>query len=75
MKRGRPKGYTPYTDITYEELGDWVGRRCIVKVSKTWLDELMEANNIDIEEVEVPVHETPLESSEKIEFTITNFNE
>ena len=40
MGKGRPKGYTPYADITYEELGDWLGRKSIVKVSKAWLEEL-----------------------------------
>ena len=24
-KRGRPKGYTPYINIKYEDLADWVG--------------------------------------------------
>jgi hypothetical protein len=41
MKRGRPKGYTPYIDISYEELADWVGRKTKVPVSKKWLQSLM----------------------------------
>ena len=40
MGKGRPKGYSPYTDISYEELGDWVGRKTMVKVSRAWLDDL-----------------------------------
>ena len=27
MTRGRPKGYSPYIEIRYEELADWVGRK------------------------------------------------
>ena len=41
MKRGRPKGYSPYTEISYEELADWVGRKTKVPVSKKWLQALM----------------------------------
>lgn len=41
MSRGRPKGYSPYVDITYEELGDYLGRKSFVKVGKAWLDELL----------------------------------
>lgn len=47
MKRGRPKGYSPYTEISYEELADWVGRKTKVPVSKKWLQTLM---GEDIEE-------------------------
>ena len=47
MKRGRPKGYSPYTEISYEELADWVGRKTKVPVSKKWLQALM---GEDIEE-------------------------
>ena len=38
MKRGRPKGYSPYASVSYEELGDYVGRKSIVKISKAWWD-------------------------------------
>lgn len=41
MKRGRPKGYSPYIEIRYEELADWVGRKTKVPVSKKWLQALM----------------------------------
>ena len=40
MKKGRPKGYSPYVEMSYEELGDYVGRLAIVKVSRAWLDSL-----------------------------------
>lgn len=36
--KGRPKGYKPFIDITYEELGQWVGPKAIVKVNTKWLD-------------------------------------
>ena len=41
MKRGRPKGYKPYIEISYAELGDWVGQKGKVQVSKKWLEFLM----------------------------------
>ena len=41
MSRGRPKGYSPYIDITYEELGDYLGRKSFVKVGKAWLEEIL----------------------------------
>ena len=69
MKRGRPKGYSPYTDITYDELGDWVGRKTIVKVSKAWLEDLTEQ----------PTPSSPIvvenKEESKIEFQITDFND
>ena len=40
MGKGRPKGYSPYVEISYEELGDWVGRKSMVKVSRAWLEAL-----------------------------------
>lgn len=73
MKRGRPKGYTPYTEISYEELADWVGRKTKVPVSKKWLQALMgedcESNDIDI--TESNSHQQ--ENADKIEYSITNF--
>ena len=38
MKRGRPQVYSPYTEVTYEELGDYVGRKSIVQVSNDWFE-------------------------------------
>ena len=41
MKRGRPKGYSPYVEISYEDLADWVGRKAKVVVCKKCLESLM----------------------------------
>lgn len=41
MKRGKPKGYNQYTEIKYEDLADWVGRKTKVPVSTKWLQSLM----------------------------------
>ena len=73
MKRGRPKGYTPYTEISYEELADWVGRKTKVPVSKKWLQALMgedcEDNDTDV----APNSPLKEEDQPKIEYSITNF--
>lgn len=37
-KRGRKKGSTSYVELSYEELGEYVGRRGIVRLSKAWLE-------------------------------------
>ena len=68
MKRGRPKGYSPYIDITYDELGDWVGRKTVVKVSKAWLEDLTHQ----------PTPSSPIvveNKEDKIEFQITDLND
>ena len=75
MKKGRPKGYSPYAEITYEELGDWVGRKSLIKVSKSWLEDLTHhALSIDhapsLQETGEIKEEEP-----KIEFTLTNLND
>lgn len=69
MKRGRPKGYSPYIELTYEELGDYVGRKSIVKVSKAWWDSLLEQA--------IPDEVLPIlkETEEKIEFNLIDLNE
>jgi len=77
MSRGRPKGYSPYIEISYEELGDWVGRKTKVVVCKKWLDALTDQDYvspipdepigskvIDLHKIEVP----------KIEYKITKFD-
>ena len=61
-KRGRPKGYSPYTEISYEELADWVGRKTKVPVSKKWLQSLM---GTESEEVDESSETTSDESSEE----------
>lgn len=40
MSRGRPKGYKPYVDISYGDLGDWVGVKGRVRVSRAWWEAL-----------------------------------
>ena len=76
MGRGRPKGHSPYADISYEELGDWVGRKSLVKVSRAWLESVMTE----------PIPSMPLNgeamtpssassvSEPKIEFNLTTFD-
>jgi hypothetical protein len=76
MNRGRPKGYSPYIEISYEELGDWVGRKTKVVVCKKWLDALTgqdyitpipsapQAKVVDLQKEEIP----------KIEYKITKFD-
>lgn len=39
-KRGRKKGSTSFTHLTYKELGRFVGSETIVPVHKSWLDQL-----------------------------------
>ena len=68
MKKGRPKGYSPYADITYGELGDWLGKKSLVKGSKAWLESLI--NQAIVTEAP-PV---PPEVEPKIEFTLTDLN-
>tara|TARA_B100000085_G_C18356961_1_gene436663 strand:+ start:352 stop:582 length:231 start_codon:yes stop_codon:yes gene_type:complete len=75
MKRGRPKGYTPYIEIAYEELADWVGRKTKVPVSKKWLESLMGKNSEDfpLDKTEKPCHADDIEA--KIEYTLTKFDD
>jgi hypothetical protein len=73
MKRGRPKGYTPYVEISYEELADWVGRKAKVVVCKKWLESLM-GKEIHIGSVEESIVEKEeQEETPKIEYEITHF--
>jgi len=72
-KRGRPKGYNPYTQISYEELADWVGRKTKVPVSKKWLQSLMGDDFRDATEdtmIEESASEPSEDSTPKIDFTI-----
>ena len=73
MKRGRPKGYSPYIDIGYEELADWVGRKTKIPVSKKWLESLMGSSSEDfpLDKIEKPCDTDEVEA--KIEYTLTNF--
>tara|TARA_Y100000593_G_scaffold87491_1_gene168021 strand:- start:398 stop:616 length:219 start_codon:yes stop_codon:yes gene_type:complete len=69
MKRGRPKGHSPYVDISYEELGDWVGRKSLVKVSRAWLQSIGAQIEHRDEAREIPPKEEP-----KIEFNLIDLN-
>ncbi len=74
MKRGRPKGYSPYAEIPYEELSDYVGRKTLVKVCKSWLDDLVEgtrAETIDFNDQQQQQNET--QEYPKIEYELTTF--
>lgn len=80
MKRGRPKGYSPYIEISYEELADYVGRKTPVKVCKNWIEDLVRQANstTKISSVNVLTEDSVQESAQdlpKIEFELTNFNE
>jgi len=72
-RRKDKKSATPaYSSITYEELGDWVGRKSIVKVSKAWLDGLI---NQCASPPPPKVHTLEKQEQPKIEFKLTDLNE
>lgn len=70
MKKGRPKGYSPYVEMSYEELGDYVGKLALVKVSKAWLESLTKETLPTYEKKEV-IHKL----QEKIEYKLIDLNE
>lgn len=75
MKRGRPKGHSPYTEISYEDLSDWVGCKTKIPVSKKWLQVLMgnEAEaDISLDNSPQAVDTEHIDS--KIEYTLTKFD-
>ena len=75
MKKGRPKGYSPYAEVTYEELGDWLGRKSLVKVSKAWLEELTN-HAVSIDQASTTTKEDKSnEEQPKIEFKLTDLND
>lgn len=76
MSRGRPKGYSPYIEISYEELGDWVGRKTKVVVCKKWLDSLTgeDYTSPTTTEPQAKVINLNKEETPKIEYKITKFN-
>ena len=82
MKRGRPKGYSPYVEISYEDLADYVGRKTLIKVCKTWIEDLAEQAHSSTNLfsatkesfVEDSHEETVKEEQPKIEYAITNFD-
>jgi hypothetical protein len=72
MKKGRPKGYSPYFDLSYEELGDYVGRKSLVRVSKTWWEKV---TGESVTTPTPPPTPTPPKEEDKIEFNLINLNE
>ena len=73
MSKGRPKAYE---SITYEELGDYVGKKGVVKVSKPWLDSIMgEIAPQKAQEAPSKLAEPEPETHPVIEYTLTKFGE
>lgn len=76
-KRGRKKGYCPYVSISYEALGDYLGRKGIVKVSRAWLEELgytiTESQGIVVEDIILEKQTNTIEEESKIEYKLTHF--
>jgi len=77
-KRGRKKGYCPYVDITYESLGDYLGKKGIVRVSKAWLEtlgyEISEAQEIVTPQIILTEKQSnKVEEESKIEYKLTHF--
>lgn len=75
--KGRPKGYKPFIDITYEELGQWVGPKAIVKVNTKWLDFLKGNLDLDTKSEESYSRETIVDTDDiipPIEYNLTNFD-
>ena len=77
MKRGRPKGYSPYVDVTYEELGNYLGAKGVVKVSRVWLESLNEASSqtYTIAEVLAASLKDKHKEQEKIEYKLIDLND
>jgi hypothetical protein len=82
MKRGRPKGYSPYTEISYEDLSDYVGKKTLIKVCKSWLEDLVgatQANCFAYQEhirhkIKQPIQEQSQQYEQpKIEYELTTF--
>jgi len=77
-KRGRKKGYTPYVDITYQDLGEYLGTKGIVRVSRSWLESLgyIILEDHQITTPNVVLEEKPsnqIEEDTKIEYKLTHF--
>ena len=78
-KRGRKRGYCPYVAITYESLGEYLGKKGIVKVSRAWLEELgytiSESQQIITNDVILKEKQSnnQIEEESKIEYKLTHF--
>ena len=73
MSRGRPKGYTPYTEITYGELGEWGGVKARVRVSRAWWESITGESEPSSPIVENNKEKTEVEP--KIEYKLIDLNE
>ena len=74
-KKAVPSPSPSYTDISYEDLGDWVGRKTMIKVSKEWLNKLIKKNSPEpsIPFLGANLLQKPEET--KIEFKLTDLND
>ena len=70
MKRGRPKGHSPYILIPYDELGDWVGRKSKVLVCRKWYNKI--SNNEDEVTEEAPPKVVTATEQPIIEYSLTH---
>jgi hypothetical protein len=73
VSRGRPKGYKPYLDIPYGDLGDWVGVKGRVRVSRAWWESITGESEPSSPIVENNVQEREVEP--KIEYKLIDLNE
>jgi hypothetical protein len=85
MKRGRPKGYTPYIEMTQKELSHWIGKKTKIPISRKWLEFIMgddisnyivddvSENEYDNSTIETQTENEPIENESKIEYNLTKF--
>jgi hypothetical protein len=84
MKRGRPKGYSPYVEVSYQDLSDYVGKKTLIKVCKTWMEDLVIQNRQEsnfIENLLGDTEQQPMSYEQpktkieqpKIEYELTTF--
>lgn len=64
--RGRPKDYTPYAEVTAEDLKNILQKCESVPIPKKWLRTM----NIDVSSLGDAKIQNPVKEEEKIEFTI-----
>lgn len=74
-QRGRPKGSNSFVKVKLSDLISIIGADGIVSVSKVWLRE----KNIDIAEsyhkIQIAAAEEPVVEEEKIQFSLTSFED
>lgn len=74
-QRGRPKGSNSFVKLKLTDLISIVGADGIVPVSKVWLRE----KNIDIVEsstkIQIAAAQEPVAEEEKIQFSLTSFED